>query len=623
MCGFDSCYPWFLKKNTNIFFTRIDKRKKHFIYFFPNQKKYNFIRKTQTNKITPYSIFFNFNSLKLKKKLVIFNSLNQSNNSYGIIRFFFFKVSPFLSFFKIPLFNFFFNNFKQFYMDFLNRYLNLNLLFKPISKIFFFTTNHLIFFKKYNNNFFLNRNSSLNTSYRYFNKYRINNLFLDNFEKNTIILRKFEIANISLNNILDKYTTFRKHQCLYNYFIFNKIFFKSLLFFKKNFKKIPSFFQISNFDKINNFFYRLTRATKFINLYDFYSKSSKTLPLFNQINFYKSQLSYLITNNPNYSFLKTKPRSLMAISENFTKKFNETNLKIVKNTTKYSLFNKQKTYSQFNTLFYFWNKIELICFFFLKPVFLKYLNCVSFNTLNYNSVLNLNSFKEPFTNYFNSFFFYNNSDFSNLTNLIPNSNLHYIVKKTVIRIFSFDKFPSLVTPWYYQTLIRFLEFCSGRKVCLRFNAFLNNSLSEEEKIRCFLWSQRVKYFRKILGPKLFLNESIQIMYLALKNKDPYLLSNWMVTTMYKISFWKYKTFLRYIKYVLRYFFWSIFTELRVKGIKFQLKGKISVAGNARTRTAFHYVGFTSHATFNNKILYNLSLVKSFTGVMGLKLWIVF
>ena len=37
-------------------------------------------------------------------------------------------------------------------------------------------------------------------------------------------------------------------------------------------------------------------------------------------------------------------------------------------------------------------------------------------------------------------------------------------------------------------------------------------------------------------------------------------------------------------------------------IKFQLKGKISVAGNARTRTVFHNVGFTSHTTFNNKIL---------------------
>ena len=62
-----------------------------------------------------------------------------------------------------------------------------------------------------------------------------------------------------------------------------------------------------------------------------------------------------------------------------------------------------------------------------------------------------------------------------------------------------------------------------------------------------------------------------------------------------------------------------FKELAVKGVKFQLKGKVSVAGNARTRTVFHTIGFTSHGTFNNKILYKLNLIKTFTGVLGLKL----
>jgi hypothetical protein len=197
------------------------------------------------------------------------------------------------------------------------------------------------------------------------------------------------------------------------------------------------------------------------------------------------------------------------------------------------------------------------------------------------------------------------------------------LKKKIIKIFSYSKFSVSTTLWQYNTLLRFLEFCSGKKVCLKFFNFLGSTLSFSEKAQCLLWSQKVKYFRKVLGPRLFLNESLQIMLLALKLKDPYFLSNWMVSTMYKISFWKYKMFLRYLKYVLRYFFWVIFKELKIKGIKFQLKGKISVAGNARTRTVFHNVGFTSHTTFNNKILYHLNLVRSFTGVMGLKLWIVF
>jgi hypothetical protein len=193
----------------------------------------------------------------------------------------------------------------------------------------------------------------------------------------------------------------------------------------------------------------------------------------------------------------------------------------------------------------------------------------------------------------------------------------------MLKIFNYSKFPTITTMWHYYSLVRFVEFCSGKKVFIRLFNFMINKLTFNEKAQCLIWAQKVKYFRKVLGPRLFLNESLQILYLSLKLKDPYILSNWMVSTMQKISFWKYKMFLRYIKYVLRYFFWVIYKDLKIKGIKFQLKGKISVAGNARTRTVFHNIGFTSHTTFNNKILYHLNLVRSFTGVMGLKLWIVF
>jgi ribosomal protein S3 len=58
--------------------------------------------------------------------------------------------------------------------------------------------------------------------------------------------------------------------------------------------------------------------------------------------------------------------------------------------------------------------------------------------------------------------------------------------------------------------------------------------------------------------------------------------------------------------------------LGVKGIKFRLKGKISVAGNARTRTLLQRTGVTGHATFNNKVLHDLVLIRTFTGVLGLK-----
>lgn len=209
------------------------------------------------------------------------------------------------------------------------------------------------------------------------------------------------------------------------------------------------------------------------------------------------------------------------------------------------------------------------------------------------------------------------------SNITVSGGFSYAFKKRILKYFDYSKFSGSTIAWQCAVLSRFLEFCSGKKVCLSFYPFLSNDLDFYEKAQCALWAQRVKYFRKVLGPQLFLAESLQIIYLSLKLKDPFVLSNWMIATFRKISFWKFKTFLRYIKYAVKSFFWIMFKRLGVRGIKFQLKGKISVAGNARTRTAFHYVGFTSHTTFENRILYVLNLVRTFTGVQGLKLWVVF
>jgi hypothetical protein len=127
----------------------------------------------------------------------------------------------------------------------------------------------------------------------------------------------------------------------------------------------------------------------------------------------------------------------------------------------------------------------------------------------------------------------------------------------------------------------------------------------------------------MLGPRLFLAESLEIIYLSFKLRDPFLLSNWLINMLKKVSFWKYRLFFRYLKYVLRFFFTPIFKELKINGIKFKLKGKISVAGNGRTRTLLQRTGRTGHSTFANRVLSNLSLVRTFTGVLGLKVWIFF
>ncbi len=56
----------------------------------------------------------------------------------------------------------------------------------------------------------------------------------------------------------------------------------------------------------------------------------------------------------------------------------------------------------------------------------------------------------------------------------------------------------------------------------------------------------------------------------------------------------------------------------MNGLKFQLKGKVSVAGNARTRTVLMQIGSLSHSTQKFKVLTTLNLLRTFTGVIGFR-----
>ena len=189
--------------------------------------------------------------------------------------------------------------------------------------------------------------------------------------------------------------------------------------------------------------------------------------------------------------------------------------------------------------------------------------------------------------------------------------------------FQSTKFQTNFLVWYNFLLIRFLENVSGLKVSLLFNPYLHKSLSFYENAQLNLWTQRVKGFQRLIGPKVPLRESLTVTYLSLKLKDPTLLSNWMSRTIHKVSFWKYRALFRYLKFLFHNLFLPSFPSLSMRGVKLKLKGKVSVAGNARTRAIYYRIGNTSQSTFKNKVLYNLNFFYTFTGILGLQIWYYF
>jgi hypothetical protein len=212
---------------------------------------------------------------------------------------------------------------------------------------------------------------------------------------------------------------------------------------------------------------------------------------------------------------------------------------------------------------------------------------------------------------------------SHLSNIFPANVFTKSFHRRVVRLLRFGKFLPNVVPIFYQALARFVEVVTGKNAYLKLNPHIETSLTFTDTARCQLWEYRVKGFQKILGPKIFLKESIRIVYMALKYKDPVFLMNWICAMLTRMSFWRYRRIFRYLKYLLRVMVYGYFSELKFKGVKLKLKGKISVAGNARTRTLFYRIGQTSHSTFDHRIHHSYNLVHSFTGVMGFQLWFYF
>lgn len=445
-----------------------------------------------------------------------------------------------------------------------------------------------------------------------FNFYKKNNdrlLFCKTINK----LPSFELNFKKYSKILIVNSNFLK------YFKFAKFIFELNKAADANFKKSKlTVFQLTENDFLRVDFIRLTKSAKFLQKFEIFKNFNcfklhkiKLIKLLNTVsNFEFDNKIFLLKYNKNFDQNPISPVSTFSHDDE-----NRKNLKSV-STGNWAFFDKfSNNASCANPSF-----IQILLYFQI-PIFFKYLNYL-LNRKNFRGASLLIFFKEIFNN-FNLKYFMNNKKTGAITNVLPNLNFVFSFKKKIIKTFSYQKFNFAVTPWYNNSLLRFLEFVSGKKVLIKIYGFLNNVLSFEERAHCLLWAQKLKNFKKILGPNLYLTESLEIIYISLKLKDSVFLLNWMLNTMQKISFWKYRLFFRYLKYILRYFFSSVFRDLAIKGLKFQLKGKISVAGNARTRTILQTIGQTSHSTYNNKVLYELGLVRTFTGVLGLKVWIFF
>ena len=208
-------------------------------------------------------------------------------------------------------------------------------------------------------------------------------------------------------------------------------------------------------------------------------------------------------------------------------------------------------------------------------------------------------------------------------NLIPSTSFSFRLTKSLVsynsKFFIKDNF----TPWIYNNVIRFIEFCSGKKAMIQVYSFMNQSVELDYIVLYRRWMPRLFFYERRLGHRFFLEEALHILHMGFALRDTKLLNSWLAAIIKRISFWKTRLIFRFMRYLFNNYFSYIFHNIGLKGFKVRLKGKISVAGNSRKRSILYRSGITSHSNCSVRVVHTFSTINTFTGVLGFQVWLFY
>jgi len=123
-----------------------------------------------------------------------------------------------------------------------------------------------------------------------------------------------------------------------------------------------------------------------------------------------------------------------------------------------------------------------------------------------------------------------------LTNLTPFIPLRSLLVKKILSNQTNSFLHKQALPWVHNSLIRFMEDCSGRRVMLQIYSFITQNVDNSFLILYRRWMPRMRYYEQRLGHKFFLGEALSIMHLSFIMHDPKLLISWFSAIIKRISF---------------------------------------------------------------------------------------
>ena len=174
-----------------------------------------------------------------------------------------------------------------------------------------------------------------------------------------------------------------------------------------------------------------------------------------------------------------------------------------------------------------------------------------------------------------------------------------------------------------DVLIRLLESLTLTRVWLNIQRAVHKFLTPAElsylqllrlRLNRQLRSQQAKRLWRYVGTCLLL---------TCKTKDLQFLMTWLHNKLSRVSSFTHKRFLTFFLFLLKSVLLEMGDYYGVVGCRVDVVGKISVAGNARSRSIIFKQGKTSFANTQIKVANEFYLVRTNTGCLGLTIWLFY
>jgi len=99
--------------------------------------------------------------------------------------------------------------------------------------------------------------------------------------------------------------------------------------------------------------------------------------------------------------------------------------------------------------------------------------------------------------------------------------------------------------------------------------------------------------------------------------------SWLTKTMCKLEFKKHRKFIKILKSLVIKYKRFFLVSNKLRGVRFDIRGKLGVKGNAKKRHLAFNVNTTSFSKKKHRLEYKQGLVYTDTGVLGVTLIFAF